>query len=250
MRLPDWQHEFMRRLRVDGPPPACLTANNASGWAIYRASRVAKLVEALRDVYPVIERLVGAACFTALARRYLPGHPSLSADLHCYGGDFSAFLRGIDALADLPYLPDVARLEWRVHEAFHAADAPVLEAVQLAAVPATRWHRLRFRLHPSVRLMRSDFPVHRIWQVNQPDWTGEADVDLAEGSVALSVYRDDADIAVLPLDPPTFRLAESFQRGHGLARACDALSSAMPDADPGRALHALLHHGLVVAATT
>ena len=247
MRLADLQHSLMMSLHQGAPPLALLTANDGRGWAIYRAGYLASLTEALRDVYPVCDRLVGADCFTALARSYLPQHPSVSADLHCYGAGFAGFLLGF--LADLPYLPDVARLEWLAHEAFHAADAPPLDLTRLAAVPAANHALLRFHLHPSVRLMRSDFPVHRIWQVNQPDWTGAESVNLDEGGVALAVYREALEITLLPLGPATLALAESFRAGHDFARACDKLLAAEPDADPGQALHTLLQHGLVVDFT-
>jgi hypothetical protein len=245
MQLAASQHSFLASLFRGGTPPAWL-AESARGFAVYRASYLANHVEALRDVYPVIDRLLGRDCFTALAGSYLAEHPSTHADLHRFGAGFANHLRPLEALAALPYLPDVARLEWLAHGAFHAADAPAPDLARLAAVPPERHGGLRCHPHPSVRLMLSDFPVHRIWQTNQPGWSGADRVDLDGGGVALAIHREGLDIALQPLAPGAFALLGCFLAGHDLARGIDALLAADPEADPGAALHGLLRHGLVV----
>lgn len=249
MELAGLQHDFLARLRHGGLPPAGMLTGDGRGFAIYRASYLAHLGEALRDLYPVVDRLVGRACFTGLARAYVREQPSAHADLHCYGGVFADFLGGAEALAGLPYLPDVARLEWRVHEVFHAADAPVLTPGRLARVPRARQANLRLRLHPGARLMVSVYPVQRIWQVNQPDWTGGATVDLDTGGAALAICRDGLEIVLLTLEPAAFALARAFQAGHTLAQAIDALLAVAPGADPAQALHLLLQQGLLLDFT-
>ena len=55
------------------------------------------------------------AFFGEAARQYIVGHPSLSGDLNDYGGEFAQFLAAYPHAADLPYLPDVARLEWAIN---------------------------------------------------------------------------------------------------------------------------------------
>jgi len=230
---------------VGGRPPPGLLRGEAPGWAIYRAGYAHNLVEALRDVYPVTDRLVGRACFTRLAQSYLRGHPSTQADLHGYGAGFSNCLRDCEALAGLPYLPDVARLEWLAHEAFHAAEAAALTVETLAGLPADALEGLVLRPHPSLRLMCSDYPVHRIWQVNQPHWTGSQAVDLDLGGVCLAVFRDGLEIALLPLEPAAHALVLAMMAGRGLGAALEHVQEEWPAAEPGRLLHALIHHRLL-----
>lgn len=245
MSLSASQLGFLSALHLGGSPPPGLLRGDGRGWAIYRASYVHNLVEALRDVYPVTDRLLGGACFTGLARAYLRGHPSAHADLHHYGAGFANGLRDSEALAGLPYLPDVARLEWLAHEAFHAADAPALAAASLAEVAEDRLAGLHPRLHPSARLMRSDYPVHRIWRVNQPGWIGDQTVDLDWGGVSLAVFRDGLEIVLLPLDAAAYALAVALQAGQCLGEALDHVLVAEPEADPASVLYTLFHHRLV-----
>lgn len=248
LALTCWQLSFLDRLHRGEAPPAGVLAGadgGARGWRVYQASYRANLTGALADVYPVVARLVGPDCFAGLARAYLAGHPSGHANLHAYGAGFPAFLGEVPELAGLVWLADVARLEWRVHEAFHAADAPALEAARLGRVPQDRLAGLRLAPHPSARLFRSDWPVHRVWRVNQPDWTGDLAVDLDTGGVALAVYRDGTDIALLPLDDASHALAEDLAAGHPLGEALERLAAARPEADPAPALHTLIHHRLL-----
>ena len=133
----------------------------------YRNNVVSNFRETLRAVYPVIERLVGAPFFELASDRYMRVHPCASGDLNRYGEHFADYVETWPPARGLPYLADVARLEWRVEESFHAADHDSLRLSDLAAVPSDRRELLTFELHPSCRLLVSAYPIHRIWQVNQ-----------------------------------------------------------------------------------
>ena len=64
---------------------------------------------------------------------------------------------------------------------FYEADHPALDLERLTQVPPERYADLRFALHPACRLLRSAYPVRRIWQVSQPDYQGDQAVALDEG---------------------------------------------------------------------
>ena len=96
---------------------------SAERLAVYRHNLHSNWRAALADTHPVVERLVGPAFFGEAARRYAIAHPSASGDLNRFGAGFARFLGAYEHARDLPYLADVARLEWAWHECFHAADA-------------------------------------------------------------------------------------------------------------------------------
>jgi hypothetical protein len=110
----------------------------------------------------------------------LPRVPHLSA----YGDTFAAFIAGFGPARTSPYLADVARLEWSRAEAYFASDALPLEPTALARITVDDVDDLRLRLHPATRLVRSRFPIARIWHVNQPQ---NADVPTLDMSVAENV---------------------------------------------------------------
>src|SRR5258708_2939398 len=139
------QRDFMDALFEDAEAPW--------GIAVYRRNVQSNLHDALAAAYPAVRRLVGEGFFREAARRYSREHPSRSADLHEYGAQLARFLASYPHASTLPYLADVARLEWACHECLHAADAGSLDYAALGRGAAERHGGIRFVLHPAVRLV-------------------------------------------------------------------------------------------------
>ena len=185
--------------------------------AIYREAIGANRRGALRSAYPVVARLVGDAFFDEAARRLAGSAPPACADLNRYGEGFPAFLATYAHAGPMPWLAEVARLEWAWHEALSAADVPGIDFAALAAVPAEEQPALRFSLHPSVRLVRSVWPVLAIWEANQPDRDGTPDRD--EGADDVLVWREDQRVRLALLAPPDAEFVASLARGMPLEEA-------------------------------
>jgi len=238
----------------DGTGPAAwVRANGIPGelrLQVYRNNTLNALVEALRALHPVVERLVGTACFDSLARRYVRTHRSGSANVHDYGARFAPFLRTIPELQALPYLPDMAELERAHHEVFHAADAAPLSGLWLAPLSPRAQAMTGATLHPAARLLRSPWPLLRIWQSNQPGPGEGHPVDLDEGGTRVLVFRRHLDVDFQRLDPDSYALLELFAAGNTLGGACAALLAANPASNPSLALGRMLASGVLVHART
>src|SRR5260370_23822662 len=91
----------------------------ADRLSIYRNTLYGTLTNALRLSYPAVHRLVGAEFFEASAQKFIEDEPPRGAYLDDYGAGFPDFLARFPAAASVPYLPDVARLEWAVSRALH-----------------------------------------------------------------------------------------------------------------------------------
>lgn len=213
---------------------------------VYRNNVFESLGGALKAVYPAVERLVGAGFFAYAADGYIRAHPPASGNLHDFGEQFAAFLAAFAPAQNLPYLPDVARLEWAWHRAFHAADSPPLSLERLAAVAPAEYAALRFRLHPSTQLLASDYPVRRIWQVNQPGHAGDPTVNLAEGGVRLLVVRPGIEVTIEDLGAGDDALLRAFAAGHRLEQASQAALAAQPAYDLATALRDHVARGIIV----
>ena len=224
---------------------------------IYRNNVFASLTSALQDVYPVVTRLVGEGFLKYAADEFIRRHPPRGGNLHDFGGEFAEFLAGFPPAAKLEYLPDVARLEWAYHRVFHGPNHAPLKQEALAAVPVeaalgihasrdsagyaspegacasstSRYGELKFMLHPASRLLSSDYPILRIWQVNQPGYQGDDTVDLSEGGVRLLVIRRDITVEIQPLSQGDFALLQTLAAGKTFETACNAALIAEPDVD-------------------
>ena len=213
---------------------------------IYRNNAYVSLTEALADVYPVVGRLVGTEYFAQLARAYIRAHPPRSGNLHDFGRELPLFVRALPEAHALPYLADVAALEWSYHKVFHAADAGPLDLDRLATVPEAEHGRLRLTLHPATRLVASRYPIYAIWEANQDDERPVPTVDLDSGPDYVMAARRNLITFVARLAPGDYALAAELASGATLARACGAALAADPAIDVGDALGRLVASGTIV----
>lgn len=155
--------------RLDGALASRLKGDGR-GLGIYRGNLHASWRRALGASHPVLRQLVGAAFFDALALVYGRAQPSSDPDLNRFGAGLAAFLEGFAPAATYPWLPDMARLEWLVHDSFYAPDAPPLPhpSAALAGLAPDAFETCRAQLHPSLRLYQSAWATPALWQAHQP----------------------------------------------------------------------------------
>ena len=214
--------------------------------AVYRHHVLTTLTTTLETTFPVVCRLVDRRFFGWLADCFIRAHPPAGPCLFEYGADFPGFVRAFPACAELPWLADVAALEWAMTTALYAADARPLDPERLAAIAPSALERLVLRLDPSLTLLTSAWPVDAIWRANQPA-AGEADgIDLDAGPVRLEIRRDGEDVVFGALSPGGFALRQALGRGDTLAAAIDSALGAEPSLDVAAELRALLDARILV----
>ncbi len=234
-------------LRGADGPLAALVRDDGIGFdrrlQVYRNNTFSSLTAALKDTFPVVCQLVDERFFGYAAREYIGAHPPAAPRLAEYGADFADFLAGFEPASHLTYLPDVARLEWAVNGAYHAADAPKLDPARIAALPQERYAALRLVPHPSCRLFASAFPVDRIWQAHQAGGDLGTRIELSSGGCRLLIDRSDGDIRFLALEAAGFAFVQALLDGGALQGAYEAAASVAADFDLIAALSSHLARG-------
>lgn len=205
--------------------------------AIYRNNTFSNLRSTLESTYPVIVKLVGVEFFRHATRQYILQYPSVSGDLHLFGETFGTFLASFPPVEQLPYLPDVARLEWACHKAYFAADHTPLALDRLMQVPPAHYVDLQFKLNPACTLFESAYPVDRIWQINQDHYTGEQGVDLSSGSATALVTRTMYRVSVGTMARSEWCALQALSTGLTFATACDVALQLDPEFDLISTLH-------------
>jgi hypothetical protein len=190
-------------------------------FSIYRGSIRAAFNRALKEIHPVCYRLVGEEFFNGMGLEYARSNPSKSADFAEYGADFADFIQSFPPASELVYLPDVARLEHAWHLAFNAADEKGFDINLLEGLQEKDNANLVFQLPVSATLLASDYPIHRIWQVNQEDFKGKQNIDLEEGGIKLIVWRRDYDMRVDLLSMEEWKLLEAIQQQKQFTELCE-----------------------------
>lgn len=249
-RLAELQAEFAAALSdpaLPAPPGVRRQVKlpQSRRFDVYRNNMVVSLIEALEATFPVVQRLVGTDFFKAAAKTYIRQAPPRSPVLLLYGETFGDFLDGFEPAAGVPYLGDVARLEWARLNAYHAADAEPLTIERLAAVPQAQLAETRFTLHPSLRLISSRFPVASLWAATSGA-DPEAEIDMKRGEDA-AVLRPmlAVDLRVLPPGGQAFMAA--LGDGCTLGEAADRAAQAVEAFDLACHLQGLFQLGAVAA---
>lgn len=208
-------------------------ANVLAGLQAYRANAQAIAQRALVAAYPVLAQLLGEEALAALARDLWQAHPPVRGDLAWFGAELPSWLSGIDDFADMPWLADVARLEWAVHAASGAADAAVAE-LQLHLLAQADLAQLSVGFAPASDLVVSDWPVLTLWQAHQrpegsvPDLHGAREALAARRGEAAWVWRRGLRVELAGLDAAEAAFNTALRAGKPLGPALEQTLSRFP----------------------
>lgn len=237
-------------------PPGLVSWNGsdpAHRFAVYRNNVVVGLIDALADSFPVTQALVGEEFFRAMAREFVRAAPPRSPVLALYGAGFGDFMADFPPAASLPYLADLARLEYLRVLSFHAADATQLSAQQIGAVLADEaaLPLASFRLHPSLFLLRSTQAVVSLWAAHQSESAALqlGGLDTAQAEAAL-VCRRELEVEVFRIESGTAEFITALMHGSAFGAAAEQALAIDTDFDLAATLALLLRAGAIVGITT
>lgn len=207
--------------------------------AVYGHAYFARLLDCVREEYPVLKHALGDEAFEAFAAGYLQEHPSRSYTLFALGARFPEFLRvtrpalesddGQPDWAD--FLIELAEVELAFNQVFDGPGTegePPLGADALAAIPPESLPDCRLVPAPCLRLIELCYPVHTYFAAVR---RGEPAVPPDPADTYLAVTRTGFVVRHYELCRPAYRLLRELLAGRRLG---DAIAAAVGDdlADP------------------
>ena len=189
--MPDlaiFQRNFAAAIFEDQQPE---TSIRSLAFSVYRNTSARGAVEALRATYATVNELLGDDGFTQAALEYRQETPPAGPILSEYGSDFAKFLSLQPWTCELPYLADVARLDWLWLQSFLSAegDAPPPQADGVS----------RIVLHPATRVAWLATPALTIWQAHRnPEGFEELEPEWREEGALFT--RPDIQVRAQPID--------------------------------------------------
>ena len=246
--LLDMQRRFQRALTDDTPTLDGIVVDAARRLTVHKTTIEGGLLSTRANGFPALRRVVGGAIFASLAREFIsvapPRHPVLSN----YGGGFPTFVAMQPIAASLPYLQDLARVEWARQESYLAADAALLDAGGLNTAEPENLSLLALRLHPATRVITSPFPVHTIWRLNQPD-VDDKDIPAVDMTVAehVIVTRPHMEVVTRAITLADAALVRAVMGGATLGAAVEGALALAPDFDVTHALAGHFANGTFVS---
>jgi hypothetical protein len=205
--------------------------------AIYNRAYYARLLDCLRESYPVLCHALGDEAFGTFAIDYLQKYPSRSYTLNDLGANFPRYLRESrpptregDADPSWPdFVIDLAALEWTYNEVF---DGPGVECQRLLrpeglhAIAPERWPEARLVAVPCLRLLGLRYPVHGYYTAvrrkKRAEFPGPAETLLA-------VTRRRYVIRRYELSRPQYVLLEALVRGGTVGEAINLAAEVAGD---------------------
>lgn len=245
--LHDLQQQFIAALYdVNAPGPVAAIAGNgltaAARVRIYRSTCNQSQTSALRVTYPAVRALVGDEFFDQTAHGYRSAYPSRSGNLQAFGAELGDYLDTLASCRPYPYLPDVARLEWLRQETILAPDASTVVSRALLDRAQTATAPMHVELHPSLHLVRSPYPILRIW--NYALHPSSDDLILGDGE-CVALWREDSEVAMGVVDPASFVCIAAMQQGATLGAARSSAMELDLDFDLSECVGTLLKHHLI-----
>lgn len=205
-------------------------ADRLAGVQAYRANAQAIAVRTLEAAYPVLARLVGAEAIAALARDLWRQHPPERGDLAWFGAQLADWVATVHELAEVPYLPDTARLEWAVHRAHTMADPPdAPRDLQLLAQEDP--NEIVVHLVPGSAGIPSVWPIVTLWQAHQVPSDETPDLNAASAALAAGrgeaawVWRRGHRVEVTGLTPAEHAFNAELLAGRPLGLALESVST-------------------------
>lgn len=221
---------FAQSLLVDEPELSEMfiaprSFNTNTRFDVYRNNVMTSLIDALQANFPVIFALVGESAFVGLAKGFIRQCPPESPYLFEYGEGFAEFLDACEQLDKYPYIPDVARLEFKLMRSTHAADAePVHDALVSLAQDPERLAVARLKLAPSLYLFATDYAVGTIWQAHQSRLTHLQDIE-AYRSEWLMISRPEFRAELDWLEPQEFEFISALREGNSIEESLAGLTA-------------------------
>ena len=173
--------------------------------------------EALAMTYKHTLALVGEDFFNAVSREFIIKHPPTENNIISYGSGFNAFLETLTQLESMPYIAEMAKLEWLIEQ---TSNSPIsqqtLDLQKLALVPENSLACLRFEVPSEVALFSSTQDIYQLYQMLTNNAVVETDLNKA-CYLALKKHPD-FRVELIPLEKQQFLLLQQLTAGKSLGQ--------------------------------
>lgn len=232
--LADFQRDFAAAILADDQPAPPL---RSLAFDVYRNTSARGIVEALRASFPTIDALLGTDMFTQIALDYRREAPPVGPILSDHGATFAGWLARQPWTSELPYVADVATIDWLWLQSFLAGDRKSL------AEPSR--DDARIMLHPAARFAWLATPALTIWQAHRtPCGVDELEPEWREEGVL--VVRPANEVGVHPLDPACHRLLLACSVPARVDEIVAAVAEAFPQSDVPELLQQCVTSGALI----
>lgn len=239
-KLSDLQKDFQHYLLTSNAAfKQCIngtaTFSAEARLSIYENAYRARLIDALANNYPVLQKYLGCEAFNQLGMVYLKSNPSTHRSIRWFGDTLATFLAETIFYAELPYLIELAQFEWALTLAFDAADDPVLKIEDIVVIAPESWPEMQFHIHSSLQRLNLKWNVVQIWQAINNEQIIPEPITTAT-SVPWILWRKDLINQFCSMPQEEAWAIDALIKGFNFSEICAGLCQWISEEDAG--LHA------------
>jgi len=181
-------------------PPELLTPTRGTGlerrFTVHRATYGKSLGQVIAAAFPGVAAILGPTRIEKAGIIFASKHPPTKAALWQYGAGFPAFLAEFKPLQSIPYLPDLARVDWAHHLAWFAEDQTPLDPSRLTEIPPELIATVSFVSHPAAAIVDSPYPVGSLRHalMNREEGNTEK-ISLPDGGETVLITRPQGNVS-------------------------------------------------------
>ena len=205
---------------------------------VYRNNVITSLLEAMSQAFPIVEKLVGADFFREMSRVYIRNNPPSSPLMMFYGKNFPEFIAAFEPAQSVPYLSDIAQLEFVRRVSYFAEDAYPPEGGALAGIDPETIAERSYDLSPALNMVTSTFPIFDIWKRNFDDENHA----ISQSPQDVLITRPHMEVRVEPAPSGAYILVDELRKGATLGAAVENTLEKNPTADISQIIGLIIPH--------
>ena len=198
---------------------------------IYRNHIVTTLSDIIVMNFPLVEILTGKDFLTTAAKLYLFDNPPTQACLDRYGKNFPEFLKSYKHANALPYLSDIAKLDWIMNESRCAKDDQTLTADDLTKLDPENFEQTIFYLKNSTRIIDTAYPLDQIYHFCKNKSDSDDMLHIENESTYLLISRLQWDPTLFKLDKSEYMFFSMIKDGKTLGEILEIILDMYPNFD-------------------
>ena len=199
--------------------------------AVYAEGYRVRFRDGVSEVYEAIRWILGESQFAELVKNYSLKYPSRDTNLSFVGKYLPEFISTLPLAKQLPFIMDLAKLEWQLCGAFHAFDKIPVSPDELSKLSPEALTQGRFIFQASLFTITSDWPILDIWKSRKKS-REEVNLNLEGRPQCIMGYRCGVKIECCLLENWQFQTLEGLKAGLNLEMVCEKLADDLSEELP------------------
>jgi len=174
---------------------------------IYKNNFYENLTNTLTIVYPTVKKLIGENYFENLCKLYIKNNLPKKNNLVNYGENFASYIKSIQWLKNLYYLPDIAKLDYCMNKVYNS-NKPYKIEIRKDNVD----YFDDFKIKNYIRFCKSNYPVDFIYKLCNAKTQNSTLIKLPQRESRLVVFKQNYMVRYIRLTSFEYDFLFNFKK--------------------------------------